>query len=155
MATDVAGGRGVLYTGTTTRTASTMRTSSSSRCPSGPRKVLVRGAYYGRYLPSGHLIYVHDATLFAAPFDLDRAGGDGPAVRALDGVTVSPPVGAAQIAVSRYRHAGLSAGPRVTLDAPIDWVGSQRTVTPLRATPADWLAPRLHARWPEARHDHL
>src|SRR5262249_15725712 len=38
--------------------------------PSGPRKVIVRGGYHGRYLSSGHVVYVHEGTLFAIPFDL-------------------------------------------------------------------------------------
>src|SRR5262249_9353678 len=37
--------------------------------PSGEPKVLVRGGFYGRYVSSGHLVYIHDGTLFAAPFD--------------------------------------------------------------------------------------
>ena len=37
--------------------------------PNGPRKILQRGGSFGRYVPSGHLVYVHDGTLFAAPFD--------------------------------------------------------------------------------------
>ena len=35
------------------------------------RKTLHRGGTYGRYLPSGHLVFVHDGALFALPFDLD------------------------------------------------------------------------------------
>ena len=67
---------------------------------SEPDWTLVRGAYFGRYLPSGHLVYVQHATLFAAPFDLDRLELTGPAVPALQGATVNMPVGAAEIAVS-------------------------------------------------------
>src|SRR5262249_26698335 len=40
--------------------------------PSGTPKVLFRNAYYGRYLPSGHLAFVHEGSLFAAPFDPGR-----------------------------------------------------------------------------------
>lgn len=36
----------------------------------GQRTVVYRGGYFGRYLPSGHLAYVHQGTLFAAPIDL-------------------------------------------------------------------------------------
>jgi serine/threonine-protein kinase len=36
------------------------------------RKTLLRGGTFGRYLPSGHLIYVSRGTLFAVPFDMDR-----------------------------------------------------------------------------------
>jgi eukaryotic-like serine/threonine-protein kinase len=38
----------------------------------GERKTLHSGASFGRYLPSGHLVYLHQNTLWAAPFDLSR-----------------------------------------------------------------------------------
>jgi serine/threonine-protein kinase len=38
----------------------------------GRRKTLIQGGYYGRYLPSGHLVYVHEGALMAAPMNLDR-----------------------------------------------------------------------------------
>ena len=40
--------------------------------PRGTAKVVHRGGYHGRYLSSGHLVYIHDGTLFAAPFNLER-----------------------------------------------------------------------------------
>src|SRR5262249_41418156 len=36
------------------------------------RKILQPGGIFGRYLLSGHLVYLHSGTLFAVPFDLDR-----------------------------------------------------------------------------------
>jgi serine/threonine-protein kinase len=44
------------------------------------RKVLVRGAADGRYLPSGHLLYMRRGTLMAVPFNLDRLEATGGAV---------------------------------------------------------------------------
>ncbi|MGA2712661.1 MAG: hypothetical protein ABSG41_06105 [Bryobacteraceae bacterium] len=38
----------------------------------GQRKTLVTGAYFGRYAPSGHLLYLQQGTLFAASMDLKR-----------------------------------------------------------------------------------
>ncbi len=38
----------------------------------GDRKTIYRGGFFGRYLPSGHLVFIHQNTLFAAPFDLKR-----------------------------------------------------------------------------------
>ena len=38
----------------------------------GERKTLVRGSRLGRYLPSGHLVYLHQNSLLAAAFDLDK-----------------------------------------------------------------------------------
>ena len=55
----------------------TMRISWCNHCRAGARKIVQRGGYYGRYLPSGHLVYIHDGTLFAAPFDVDATGNDG------------------------------------------------------------------------------
>ena len=43
----------------------------------GERKVVHSGGYYGRYVPTGHLVYVNQATLFAVPFDLEAARGHG------------------------------------------------------------------------------
>jgi hypothetical protein len=36
------------------------------------RKTLYHGGFFARYLPSGHLVFIHRNTLFAAPFDLKR-----------------------------------------------------------------------------------
>jgi serine/threonine-protein kinase len=38
----------------------------------GEVKVVQHGGYFGRYLPSGYLVYIHQGTLFGVPFDLTR-----------------------------------------------------------------------------------
>jgi Tol biopolymer transport system component len=38
----------------------------------GERKTIRRGGFFGRYLPSKHLVYLRQNTLFAQPFDLSR-----------------------------------------------------------------------------------
>jgi serine/threonine-protein kinase len=53
----------------------------------GRRKTLITGGYYGRYLPSGHLVYVHEGALMAAPMNLDRlelSGGASPVIQDMD-----------------------------------------------------------------------
>ncbi len=52
----------------------------------GERKIVQRGGHSGHYLESGHLVYLHQSTLFAAPFDLDRLELSGPAVPILEDV---------------------------------------------------------------------
>ena len=94
------GGNAVLFTGNNRPDGFAEANVVVQSLPNGPRKVLVRGAYFGRYLPSGHLLYVHDATLFAAPFDLERLEVTGPAAPALQGAAVNMPVGTAEIAMS-------------------------------------------------------
>ena len=43
----------------------------------GEIKIVARDGYRGRYLPTGHLAYVHRSTLFAVPFDLTRLEAQG------------------------------------------------------------------------------
>jgi serine/threonine-protein kinase len=38
----------------------------------GQIKILQRGGYFGRYLPGGHLLYVHQGILFGVDFDPER-----------------------------------------------------------------------------------
>ncbi len=58
---------------------------------SGQRKTVQRGGFYARYLPSGHVVYMHEGTLFAVPFDLQRLEVTGQPAPILEGVvTISP-----------------------------------------------------------------
>jgi serine/threonine-protein kinase len=67
----------------------------------GQRKVLVHGGYYGRYTGSGHLLYVHQGALFAAPMDLKRLELTGAASPVLEDVSNSLGTGAAHFDFSR------------------------------------------------------
>ena len=138
------GGRAVLFTGNSRPDGFQDANVVIQELPSGPRKVIVRGAYYGRYLASGHLAYVNDGKLFAARFDLDRLELTGPAVPVLEGAAVNLPVGAAEIAFSDAGTVAYLPGPgRDTLHAAIDWMDRSGKTTPLRPTPARWLHPRF------------
>jgi eukaryotic-like serine/threonine-protein kinase len=52
----------------------------------GERRTLVRGGFAGQYIQSGHLVYLHQGTLFAAPFDLGTLAVTGPAASIADNV---------------------------------------------------------------------
>src|SRR6267378_193967 len=68
---------------------------------SGQRRTLLQhGGFYARYLPSGHLAYMHAGTLFAVPFDLKRLEVSGQPTPILEGVGTSPGVGGAQFSFS-------------------------------------------------------
>jgi serine/threonine-protein kinase len=139
------GGRAVLFTGNSRPDGFQEANVVVQELPNGPRKVLVRGAYYGRYLSSGHLAYVHNATLFAARFDIDRLELAGPSVPVLEGAAVNLPVGAAEIAFSDGGTVAYLPTPdRVNyMDAGIDWMDRSGKMTPLRTTPVRWLNPRF------------
>src|SRR5262249_20911481 len=91
------------------------------------RKTLWRGGYFGRYLPTrgtrGHLVYIHDGTLFAVPFDPDRLVLEGTPEPIVDDIASDPTSGGGQFDVSatgtlaHLSGSGRRAGPMVLLDA--------------------------------------
>ena len=103
----------------------------------GARTVVQRGGYHGRYLPSGHLVYLQDGTLFAAPFDLDRLTTTGSAVPVLEGLASDPGSGGAQFAVSTNGTLVYLPGQSIS-GVPIHWMDHNGKTTPLRGTPANW-----------------
>jgi Tol biopolymer transport system component len=69
--------------------------------PSGEARVLQKNAYFGQYLASGHLTFVHKGALHAVPFDLASLQTTGEALPILDDVsTGSLWTGAAQFSAS-------------------------------------------------------
>jgi dipeptidyl aminopeptidase/acylaminoacyl peptidase len=93
-------------------------------------------------VPSGHLIYMQNGTLFAVPFDLDRLETMGQAVPVLEGVIASSITGGAQLAFSSegtlvyVSGGGAAAGP-------IDWMTREGKTLVLRAAKANWANPRF------------
>jgi serine/threonine-protein kinase len=84
------GGQAVLFTTLTNRESSGTYNDAEIEILSfktGERKSVFRGGFFGRYLPSGHLVYVHQDTLFAAPFDLNHLAVTGAASPVLYDVT--------------------------------------------------------------------
>ena len=116
------------------------------RLPAGEPKIVQRGGSYGRYLASGHIAYLHDAKIFAVPFDLERLEVTGPPFLALDGVGSNPNGGSAQFAASEtgtfvYLNRPIGSAPMG--GAPIQWLDRVGRRTPLRATPTNWGNPRF------------
>jgi Tol biopolymer transport system component len=137
------GGAGVLYTESSNigawDGANLVVAPLSGEAP----KIVVRGGYYGRYVPSGHLIYMQHGTLFAVPFDLRRLEAIGPAVPALEGVTADPIVGFAQLSVSTEGTLVYVPGAAADQANPIDWMTRDGKTSVLRATKVNWANPRF------------
>src|SRR5262249_36764246 len=109
----------------------------------GRRKTLVRGGTFGRYLPSGHLVYVDKGTLFAVPFDLDRLEVHGSPTPVLDGVAYDTAWGAARIDFSRTGHLvyrSQSAGGELVT---VQWLDSSGITRPIIPVPGNYLSPTL------------
>jgi len=110
---------------------------------SGERKVVQRGGYYPQYLPSGHLVYMHQGTLFAALFDPDRLELTTQPVPAIESVAASPNFGGAQFHFSQNGSVvyipGTNANPLVS----IQWMDHAGKTQPLRPTPGHYFDLRF------------
>jgi serine/threonine-protein kinase len=114
----------------------------------GQFKIVQQGGYYGRYLPSGHLIYVHQGTLFAVRFSLARLETQGMPVPILDDVAGANTNGAGQLDISQAPagHGTLIylSGKNVGEAPPAVWLDSAGSKKPLwAAPPGPLLSPRL------------
>jgi Tol biopolymer transport system component len=122
----------------------------------GTPRVIVRGAYFGRYVPSGrarsagipsgggHLLYMRQGQLLAARFDLDRLETIGPAVPALEGIAANPTDnGGAQVSVSSDGTLVYVPGAATTTQKTMEWMARDGTTSTLRGTKASWSNPRL------------
>jgi Tol biopolymer transport system component len=130
------GGKAVLFT--VTRSPASFHNADLVVQPlaGGERKIVLRGGSYGRYMQSGHLVYVHDGSLLAAPFDLGRLEVTGQPVTLIEGVSSYAGSGGAQVAVSATGTLVYLPGPSTSV--PIHWMDHQGDLTLLRATPANW-----------------
>ncbi len=90
------GGRALLFTAHT-RTEGFEDASIMVRdLSSGEQRVVFRGGSYGRYVPSGHLVYSIGGALFAAPFDIEGLTVTGPSAPVIEDVQTDSSGGGAQ-----------------------------------------------------------
>ena len=107
---------------------------------SGERKT-IRGGFFGRYLPSGHLVYVHQNTLFAAPFDVRRMALTGSPKPMLAEISNAQDRGA-EIDFSQTGTVVCFSGMPDSMEA-IFWLASGGKLQPLVTTPGVYSSPRF------------
>jgi serine/threonine-protein kinase len=134
------GGRGVLFTASPPANFNEANIVVQPRLDMEP-KVVHRGGYHARYLPSGHLVYLHQGTLFAAPFDIDRLEVTGQAVPVIEGVATNPNSGSIQMAFSQMGTVVYLSGAAEANELPVNWLDRTGKTTVLRSTPANWSNP--------------
>jgi serine/threonine protein kinase/Tol biopolymer transport system component len=88
----------------------------AQRLDSGERKVLVRGGSYGRYVPTGYLMYVRGGSIFALAFDPFRLEITGQPVVVEKGGWMNRASGDAYIAFSKYGGMVFSPAEPPTFD---------------------------------------
>ena len=131
------GARVVLYTSQTKPASSQDANIVALTLTTGQRKLIRGGATYARFLPdrSGHkgfLLFVHEATIFAARFDAERIETTGEAVPVVDGVSEIEPTGSGQFAVSANGTLVYQPGRNRLGAFEVDWVtqeGKTETLT--------------------------
>jgi len=131
------GGKAVLFTTATDVNTFADASLEIVELPSGARKTVYRGGFYGQYVKSGHVLFEHDGTLFAMPFDLNRLEPTGQAVPVVEQVLMNTERGSAQFSVSETGSLAYVQGKEVRSLVSIDWMGKDGKFEPLRQTPGN------------------
>jgi serine/threonine-protein kinase len=137
------GGKAVLFTAYPSLTGVEGATVEVLSLRDRRRKTLVRGGTWGRYLASGHLIFIDKGNLFAIPFDPDRLELRGAPTSVLQEVDYSTAWGYPQLDVSRtgtlvYRSSRSGKG-LVT----VHWRDEAGNMSPLLPVPGNYSFPTL------------
>jgi serine/threonine-protein kinase len=113
----------------------------------GMRKTVYRGGTYARYLPSGHLVFVHQNTLFAASFDLKRLELESAPQPILEDIRN----GADEGADFGFSQTGtlVALSNKGALKRSILWLDGAGRTQPLQMTPALYSIPRFS---PDGKH---
>src|SRR5262249_30328268 len=96
-------------------------------------KTLLRRGYFGRYLPGGYLVYVHEGTLFGVGFDVDRLEVKGTPTPLVEDVAGDSGLGGGQLDFSATGTLVYMAGKEATQTWPIAWLDSSGRTQPLLA----------------------
>jgi len=135
------GNRGVLYTSNTSDNWDDARLMVQP-LPSGS-PVVVQSGFFGRYVTSGHLLYVRRGTVYAVPFDLGRLQVTGPSIAVVDDVGADPTTGGAQLSVSEAGSLIYLQGHGFSPGAPAVWMDRGGNTMPLRTKRSEWGNPRF------------
>jgi Tol biopolymer transport system component len=146
------GGQSVLFTSSNSLSKYESANIDVLNYKTGERTTVQRGGYFGRYLPSGHLLYIHEGVLFAEPVggsSLKPQGGPIPILEDLASISTS---GAGQFDISRtgiFVYRSGKAGPQVwslvTLDGAALKGGAESSSKKLAllAKPGAYYTPRF------------
>ncbi|HUR36999.1 MAG TPA: protein kinase [Terriglobales bacterium] len=137
------GGKAVLFTAHTRGEGFDDASIAVYSMETGKQHTVAQGGSYGRYLASGHLMYMHEGTIFAVPFDLKRLAVTGKAVPAVEGVITDSSTGSGQYAVSPAGTLIYASGKATGSVTEIQWLEHDGKVTQLRKGLAAYDAPQF------------
>ena len=132
----------VLFTTMTGLGALAEATVMVQRVSDAEPKVLVRGGHYGRYVESGHLLYVSQGTVFAAAFDLQSLSV-GAAVPVIEGVQFNELSGGSQFSVSRTGTLIFVPGSAAGVERRLGLLSQRSGILPIPSQLGVWGTPRF------------
>jgi serine/threonine-protein kinase len=112
----------------------------------GQVTVLEHGGYYGRYVPSGHLVYIHQGVLFGVRFDPVRQQVLGAPMPLVDDLAANPATG------GQFEVSGAASWPGTLVylsgkGSPqtwhVSWLDSSGKTQPLISRPGSYTVPRF------------
>ncbi len=107
----------------------------------GERKTLIEGGAFGRYVGSGHLLYVRGETLLAAPFDVDRLAVTGAPVPVFEaGGHETQFVGRFSVSSQGVLVYALR---QVSAEREVVWVDRRGSIRPIPVQPGLFSVPSL------------
>ncbi len=109
----------------------------------GQKQTLIEGAVFGRYVPTGHLVYVQTETLMAVPFDLARLQVTGPPVPVLEDVPVDTVNGNSQFSISDDGSLVYIPASVVNTNRLLVWVDRKGTARPVTEARRRYMYPKL------------
>lgn len=139
------GGDNVLFTGAVAASGAAFDNANIEvlSLKSSQVKIVQRGGYFGRYLPSGHLVYVHQGTLYGVPFDPTHLVTRGTPTPLLEDVAdAETGDGFGRFDFSRTGTVVYLSDSGAIL-SPAAWLGSTGKERPAVSTPAQAETPRL------------
>jgi Tol biopolymer transport system component len=109
------------------------------------RRTLVNGGSDPRVLPTGQLLYIHDSTLLAVPFDRKRLTVTGGPVPVLEGVRETSTTWAGQFAISAMGTLVFWPGTAPSAEAPatLVWMDRDGHEQPIKAKARPYRFARL------------
>ena len=143
----IAGRQAVLFTGGPADAPNVQVLSLSTR----ETKVVIPAGYCGRYVPSGHVIYVHRNTLFAVRFDIDTLETRGVPVPIVDDVADDVTDRTAHFDFANDGTLVYLSRDAVTSDRTIAWMDKSGQVEKLLEAPGTLCVSLSFTGWTEAR----
>jgi Tol biopolymer transport system component/predicted Ser/Thr protein kinase len=136
-------GRAVLFTASPSSSAMENASIEVVSLKTGQVKIIQRGGYYGRYLPSGHLVYVHQGALFGVKFDPDRLEMHGSPVPVVEDVAANAVTGGGQFDFSSTGTFVYAVGKTAAQAWQFAWMDTTGKTQQLPAPPGTYAMPRV------------